>query len=93
MLLFLFFNYCVILFYSAIAQIFNLIVEIVIPIGIPTEAKPEIQIHPVIVAAKISKRSIQFRVVQTFLCFLFINPFCSNFSTKNNFLFHPYFSV
>ena len=38
---------------AAIAQIFNPIAELVIPIGITIkEAKEEIEIHPVIVGAK-----------------------------------------
>ena len=38
---------------AAIAQVFNLISELVIPIGIPNkEAKAEIETHPVIVEAK-----------------------------------------
>ena len=42
-----------------IAQIFNFIAELVIPIGIPTkEAKAEMEIHPVTVEIKISKCSI-----------------------------------
>ena len=41
---------------SVIAQIFNHIAELVIPIGVPSkEAKAEIEIHPVIVEAKIRK--------------------------------------
>ena len=44
---------------AVVAQIFNPIAEIIIPIGIPTkEAKSEIEIHPVIVEAKIRKCSI-----------------------------------
>ena len=44
---------------TVIAQIFNLIEELVIPIGIPTkEAKAEIETHPVIVQAKTRKCSI-----------------------------------
>ena len=44
---------------AAIAQIFNPIAELVIPIGIPTkEAKVEIKTHPVNVEAKIRKSSI-----------------------------------
>ena len=44
---------------AAIAQIFNPIVERLIPIGIPIkEGKSEIEIHPVIVEAKIKKCSI-----------------------------------
>ena len=44
---------------AVIGQIFNPIAELVIPIGIPSEeAKAEIEIHPVIVVAKISKCSI-----------------------------------
>ena len=42
-----------------IAQIFNHIAELVIPIGIPIkEVKAEIEIHPVIVEVKIRKCSI-----------------------------------
>ena len=44
---------------ATIAQIFNPIAELVIPIGIPSkELKTEIEIHPVIVEAKIRKCSI-----------------------------------
>ena len=47
------------LFSAVIAQIFNPIAELVIRIEIPTkEAKAEIEIHPVIVEAKIKKCSI-----------------------------------
>ena len=44
---------------AAIAQIFNCIAELVIPIGIPSkEAETETEIHPLIVEAKIRKCSI-----------------------------------
>ena len=44
---------------AAISQIFNPIAELIFPIGIPSnEAKAEIEIHPVIVEAKIRKCSI-----------------------------------
>ena len=44
---------------AAVAQIFNPITELVIPIGIPSkEAKTEIEIYQVIVEAKIRKCSI-----------------------------------
>ena len=44
---------------AAIAQIFNPIAELLIPIWIPNkEAKAEIKIHPIIVEAKIRKCSI-----------------------------------
>ena len=44
---------------AAIAQMFSPIVKLAIPIRIPSkEAKPEIQIHPVIVEAKIRNCSI-----------------------------------
>ena len=44
---------------AAIAQNFNPITELVIPIGIPIkEEKAVIEIHPVIVEAKIRKCSI-----------------------------------
>ena len=40
--------------FAVIAQIFNLISELAIPIGIPSkDAKAEIEIHPVIAEAKI----------------------------------------
>ena len=43
---------------AVIAQIFNHIAELVIPIGIPSkEAKSEIEIYPVIAEAKIRKIS------------------------------------
>ena len=41
---------------AVIAQIFNPIVELVIPIGIPTkEEKAEMETHPVILEAKIRR--------------------------------------
>ena len=44
---------------TVIAEIFNPIAKLVIPIGIPIkEAKAEIEIHPVNVEAKIRKCSI-----------------------------------
>ena len=44
---------------AVIIQIFSPIAELVIPIGIPNkEAKAEIEIHPVIVEAKMRKCSI-----------------------------------
>ena len=71
---------------AAIAQIFNPIAELVIPIGIPKkEAKAEIEIHLVIAEVKIRTCSIQFRVVQTILCFLLINSFFS-ISARKEFL-------
>ena len=55
-----FFFFLIIVLYvlipAAIALIFNSIAELVIPIGISSkEAKAEIETHPVIVEAKISK--------------------------------------
>ena len=44
---------------AAIAQNFNPIAKLVVPVGIPSkEAKAEIEIHPAIVQAKIRKFSI-----------------------------------
>ena len=44
---------------AVIAQIFNPIAELVIPIGMPIkEAKAEMETHPVTVEAKIRKHSI-----------------------------------
>ena len=55
---FLIIHLCV-LISAVIAQIFNLIAELVTPIGIPTkEAKAEMWTHPVIVEPKIRKSSI-----------------------------------
>ena len=72
------------------AQIFNPIAELVISIGIPTkETKAEIEIHPVIVEAKIRMCSIEFRVVQNVLVFLLINSFYF-FLQLNKFLFCLY---
>ena len=60
MFLFLFLNcWLYFLIPAAIAQIFNHIAEHVISIGIPRkEANAEIEIHPVIIEAKIRKFSI-----------------------------------
>ena len=60
MLLFLFFLFLILDLYllipAVIAQIFNPIVELVIPIGIPTkEEKAEMETHPVILEAKIRR--------------------------------------
>ena len=50
-----------------ITQIFNPIVELAIPIGIPTtEAKAEMETLPVIVEIPKSERLIQFKALQTF---------------------------
>ena len=46
------------------------------------EAKAEIEIHPVIEAAKIRKCPTSFRVVETFLCFLLTNSFYVTSSRK-----------
>ena len=47
------------LYPAVIAQIFNPIAELVIPLGIPNkETKAEIEIHPVTAEAKIRKCSI-----------------------------------
>ena len=49
-----------------ITQIFNPIVELAIPIGIPTtEAKAEMETLPVIVEIPKSERLIQFKALQT----------------------------
>ena len=59
---------------AVIARIFNPIAELVFPTGIPTqEAKVEIDIHPVTTEAKIRTCSIEFRIVQNFLCFSVFN--------------------
>ena len=74
---------------AVIAQIafimnhFNPTSELVIPIGIPTEeAKADIEIHLTTMEAKTENSSIQFKVIQTFLCFLIINSICYISSMK-----------
>ena len=58
------------------AQIFNPIVELVVPTRIPSkEGKAEIEIHPINAETKIRKCSIYFKTPETFLSFLFINSF------------------
>ena len=61
---------------AAIAQFFNPVTELVIPTGIPTkEAKVEIEIHTVIVKAKIRKYSIFILLYffkKIFSCFIYI---------------------
>ena len=58
----LFFSFLIIDLYflipAVITQIFNSIVELVIPMGIPAEAKAEMETHPLTVKIKISKCSI-----------------------------------
>ena len=55
-------------------KFFNPIDELAIPIGIPTlEAKAEMETHSVIVEITTSKWPIQFKPLQTFLCFLLTN--------------------
>ena len=61
---------------AAIAQYFNPVTELVIPTVIPTkEAKVEIEIHTVIVKAKIRKYSIFILLYvfkKIFSCFIYI---------------------
>ena len=55
---------------AIIAQIFNPIPELIIPIRIPTkEAKAEMETHPITVETDISNCSIQLEILQPFLCF------------------------
>ena len=62
---------------GVIAQIFNPIAELAIPIGMPIkEAKAEFEMHSVIVETIVRKSLIQFRVIKTFFYFLLVNPFC-----------------
>ena len=56
------------LFPATIAQILNLIVEIIITLETSTkEAKAEMEIHRVTTKTKVRKCSMQFRFVQTLL--------------------------
>ena len=81
------------LFPAAIAEMFNPIAELVVPIGIPSkEANVEIEIHPVIGEAK--RESVQYNLV-------LYKPFCTFYTSihfalffqLNNFFFCPYFSI
>ena len=55
-------------------KIFIPTAELPIPIGITTkEAKAEMETHPIRTEAKISKCLMQFKILETFLCFLLIN--------------------
>ena len=54
---------------TVIVKIFNLIAELVIPIGIASkEAKAGIETHSVIAEVKIRNFSIYFKIVKNFLC-------------------------
>ena len=76
---------------GVIAQIYNSITDLEIPIGIPSKkGNAEIEIH--LAAAETKIESVQyFRVGQFFLFFFLINSFWPFFQ-ENNFLFHLYFS-
>ena len=62
---------------AVITEMFFVNAELVVPTGITNkEARAEIETHLVTVESKISKCSVYFRILQTFLCFLFIYSFC-----------------
>ena len=65
MFLFVFLNYCDFYFLipAVIANIFNPITELVIPLGTPIKEKAEIKMHPVIAETKIRKCAIFIRGV------------------------------
>ena len=74
---------------SVITQIFNLIRELVIPIGIPTkEAKAEMETCPVTVEFEISDP----KLYELFYASNSLTHFDLHFQL-NNFIFHLYFSV
>ena len=74
---------------SVTANVFSPNAEIIMLTGTPCkEAKAEVETYPVTAEDKISKCSIQFKVLQTFLFLLVINSFCFIFSDP---LFHLYF--
>ena len=74
-----------------ITKVFNLIAELIIPIGIPTkEAKVEVETHLVTVKIKRSKCSLQlykpfYASVSLIYFYLFLQ--------LSNFFFHLYYSV
>lgn len=54
-----------------IAQIFNPTAEMTITMGIPTnKSKADTETHPEIVGREIRKCLVEFKHIQTFLCFL-----------------------
>ena len=74
-------------------EIFIVISELAIPNGILTkEARAESETHPVTVAARISKCSVKFKILQTSLCVLLINSFYF-ISSINNFLFYLFLLI
>ena len=76
-----------------IAQIFNPVAELVIPIGIPTkETKAEIETRPVIVEPKIESVQYNLELYKPF-CALYSSINLNLFLQLNSFLFHLYFSV
>ena len=82
---------------SVIAQIFNPIAKLLIPIGIPSkEAKAEIEIHFVIVEAK-NKKIVQYNLelykLYVFYCVIYSSIHFALFLQENNFLFHIILSL
>ena len=55
---------------------FIVVAKLAIPIGIPIkEARAETETHPLTVAARISKCSVYFKILQSFLCFYLLIRF------------------
>ena len=79
---------------GVIVQVFNPIAELVISIGTTNkEAKTKIEIHPLIVAAKIRKPSTYFRAVQNFFYAFYWSIHFVLFLQGNHFLFCLNFSI
>ena len=72
---------------AAIAQIYNPIVELVIPIGIPKE---EIKIHEVIIKQEYVQYNLKLYKPS---CALYSSIHFALFLQGNSFLFHPYFFI
>ena len=95
MLLFLFFLIINLYFLinAVIAQIFNRIAELVIPIGIPIkEVKAGIEIRPVILEPKIRKFTNNLNLYKPFCAFYSSINFVL-FLQENNLLFRLYFLI
>ena len=78
---------------TAIAQVFNSIAELVIPIGTPIkESKAEIGIHLVIAEAKIRKSGYKLGL-HKLSCVFYSSIQFALFLQENNFFFHLYFLI
>ena len=79
---------------AAIAEIFNPIAELVIPIRISNEeAKAETEIHPVSVEAKIRNCYDIIQSCKNLFCDFYSSIHFARFFQRNSLLFHLYFLI